>query len=921
MCFSFVSEEQQYNLQRSFRFQAVEQQINKENIPVDVNVNQKVSSPRVLSPRSSVDTVILPEKIKIPTERESRRSLEFTEKESESESISSSQSSKGVVDIPSSISSKHSSSISRKPTGKDTSVVSSVKSHADKKEVNKSEKSSIKVGDGVGVASSKQFNREDSVDEVSDISIGKDQSEISNTNTQNKPATDLSIAEELTSRTAQESSKNKSIDRIYDDDFFESSVSSKSSTSTLKHHASSSKGSLPLQSAATKLPSEPSSHLPPEVSNKDNELSATHNVRSSVEYSNQFDNESTSLDKTQSSSIAELLAHTEKSDKSDTSEEATKSRVKTPPQEDAIKSMSDSSSKTSLRSISSSKTTPQDDFTKSNVNSALGFRLNDRVEVEGSLMGTIRYLGKTSFSPVLVAGIELDEPMGTNNGTFHDRQYFQCAQDHGFFTTIERLQLFNNEKSNRTENVLKQKSSSTTIEEVDESLDAVSLKEDLPLSENLEVEDPANVQSSSSTNDVINLNKHNEQLQLSDSELPFQNSKSAESSFADSISVEIPSPAKLDSHKLAENISDSILESIVVDSFQALISASTPKVSREVEENQDLKELSISSDNDHVSSTREQPSGNVDGVTKSLLNKAISLMIDVGREKERKLSTDDKKKSFLSLIVTEDDDDDDDEDVYSDNENENENKENEDLLSQKINQLKNVHDQLDMLLGDDDDDDVIESISAEQSSAREREEEQPLFIPLNDKDTKAIVSLALQEINEQNLSIDQLERLIVPDCILALQTAGELDEPSTMLYKTLIFDLTLQLYCELKEFKELQSKPREPWLKRTRKTFSKFTRKALLDEKNEFQEMVTEHVCGCVGLQTGRPSLTELKRKLPLNLEKKDYVDAILVDELRQEEGQWVNYDEDELRVKFQLADNILESLLEETVDIINKVL
>lgn len=783
----------------------------------------------------------------------------------------------------------------------------------EKKEVNKSEKSFIKAEDGIDVASLKPFNREDSVDEVSDISIGKDQSETSSNN-QTKPVTDLSIAEELTSRTVHESSKNKSIDGIYDDDFFESSISSKSSTSTLTHHTESSEDRSRVQSVTPKIStSEPTSHLPTHLSNKDNEISATPNVDSSIKYSNQFNSLSSSSDKTESSSIADILPHTEKNEKSTVqseksidNEETTKSKIKTSSQE--LKS--EDSSKISSRSISSSKTPPQDDFTKSNLNSALGFRLNDRVEVEGSLKGTIRYLGKTSFSPVLVAGIELDEPMGTNDGTFHDRKYFECTQDHGFFTTIERLQLFNNEKSNA--DVIKEASSSTTIEEVDESLDAVSLKNDevdIPLSNKLE--DP--IDPSSSFGDTIK-NKQNKELS------PYtelQNSKSsAESSFADSISVEIPSPAKLDSHKLAENIADSLLQSIVSDSFQVLISASMPKHSNEIEENR-VPEIPSSSHN-NASSTEQEPI--VDNVTKSLLNNAISLMIDVGRAKERKLSTDnDEKNSFLSLIVPEDED----EDVYSDNENENENKENEDLLSQKINQLKNVHDQLDMLLGDADDDDDIESVSKKQSSSleREEEEEEPLFIPLNDIDTKAIVSLALKEINEENRSINQLERLIVPDCILALQTTGELDEPSTMLYKTLIFDLTLQLYCELKEFKELQSKSREPWLKRTRKTFSKFTRKALLDEKNEFHEMVSEHVCACIGLQTGRPSLTELKRKLPLNLEKKDYVDAILVEELRQEEGQWVNYDEDELKVKFQLADNILESLLEETVEIINKIL
>lgn len=40
------------------------------------------------------------------------------------------------------------------------------------------------------------------------------------------------------------------------------------------------------------------------------------------------------------------------------------------------------------------------------------------------------------------------------------------------------------------------------------------------------------------------------------------------------------------------------------------------------------------------------------------------------------------------------------------------------------------------------------------------------------------------------------------------------------------------------------------------------------------------------------------------------------VQELHEEESQWVNYDKDELFVKMQLADGIFDTLLKDTVDI-----
>lgn len=44
------------------------------------------------------------------------------------------------------------------------------------------------------------------------------------------------------------------------------------------------------------------------------------------------------------------------------------------------------------------------------------------------------------------------------------------------------------------------------------------------------------------------------------------------------------------------------------------------------------------------------------------------------------------------------------------------------------------------------------------------------------------------------------------------------------------------------------------------------------------------------------------------------------VQELHEEEAQWVNYDEDELFVKMQLADSIFDSLLKDTVNVLTLI-
>jgi len=474
------------------------------------------------------------------------------------------------------------------------------------------------------------------------------------------------------------------------------------------------------------------------------------------------------------------------------------------------------------------------------------------------------------------------------------------------------------------------------------------------------VDEHKNHSSSSASSSTISEHISEKTINKSENDVLSNNNKSDDSISVDD-EVEVPSPRKVDVDGLTDRITDGILKSIVVESLQNLFKdvdtttttiidndgipspsdkpedVSAKSVSIEQDVSSPQQRDSVSSPGVAIETTPVVVPNAVNNVTKNLLNDAISVMLGVARDKNEKLSEDveqlqqqqtqnkkdSRKLDFLSLIVPDPDDPDTDSDANDDDDDND--KENDHLLSEKINQFKNVHDQLDMLLGDndDEDDEVINSVGIETSkSALSLREEEPLRIPLNDSDTRAIVSLALQEISGgRDLPVDQLERLIVPDSILALETYGEVDEPSTMLYKTLIFDLTLQLYCESKEFRQLQAKPRPSWLKRPRKTFSKFTRQVHLEEVQTFPDLVSDHVCSCIGLQSGRPSLVQLKRKLPLNLEKKDYVDAVLVDELRQEEGQWVNYDEDELRVKFQLADNILESLLEETVEILNKTL
>jgi len=47
---------------------------------------------------------------------------------------------------------------------------------------------------------------------------------------------------------------------------------------------------------------------------------------------------------------------------------------------------------------------------------ACRFKVGDRVLVSGSRLGTLRFLNMTKFAGGLWAGVELDDPVGKNDG-------------------------------------------------------------------------------------------------------------------------------------------------------------------------------------------------------------------------------------------------------------------------------------------------------------------------------------------------------------------------------------------------------------------------------------------------------------------------------------------------------------------------
>ncbi|CAH8599405.1 unnamed protein product [Heterobilharzia americana] len=74
------------------------------------------------------------------------------------------------------------------------------------------------------------------------------------------------------------------------------------------------------------------------------------------------------------------------------------------------------------------------------INQKHQFHLGDRVLVAGQRRGVLRFIGETQFAPGIWYGVELEQPVGKNNGSIHGVRYFDCPIGHGIFAPINRIQ-------------------------------------------------------------------------------------------------------------------------------------------------------------------------------------------------------------------------------------------------------------------------------------------------------------------------------------------------------------------------------------------------------------------------------------------------------------------------------------------------
>ncbi|GFY67396.1 centrosome-associated protein 350 [Trichonephila inaurata madagascariensis] len=145
-----------------------------------------------------------------------------------------------------------------------------------------------------------------------------------------------------------------------------------------------------------------------------------------------------------------------------------------------------------------------------------------------------------------------------------------------------------------------------------------------------------------------------------------------------------------------------------------------------------------------------------------------------------------------------------------------------------------------------------------------------------------------------------------------------LTTPSQVTFLDLIFDVTKEI--SLDTFSEINETP-APWLIPRKLT----PKPKFPTDKNKLITSIQKKVEEALKLLPTE-SFAEQRRKRPtwstmkLGRKKRDFVDTILISEIKEEEPDWINYDQDEVSVKFQIADSIFDLLVDDTINLVKNL-
>lgn len=129
-------------------------------------------------------------------------------------------------------------------------------------------------------------------------------------------------------------------------------------------------------------------------------------------------------------------------------------------------------------------------------------------------------------------------------------------------------------------------------------------------------------------------------------------------------------------------------------------------------------------------------------------------------------------------------------------------------------------------------------------------------------------------------------------------------------YKRFLFDLTVEIARD--KLKESKTTNCLPWEEPSRQRMPKPKPK-----RDELAKSIDDQIRVLFGYKSKinkEKSIIQWSRK-----KRTDFVDDLLIQELQEEENQWINYEQDELMIKNEITENLLDDLIGDTAESLKK--
>ncbi|XP_049724340.1 centrosome-associated protein 350 isoform X2 [Elephas maximus indicus] len=612
----------------------------------------------------------------------------------------------------------------------------------------------------------------------------------------------------------------------------------------------------------------------------------------------------------------------------------------------------------------------------------LDFHIGDRVLIGNVQPGTLRFKGVTSFAKGFWAGVELDKPEGNNNGTYNGIVYFVCKEKHGIFAPPQKIShipenfddyidvnededSYSDEQYHQYYN---QQQKDTEGPKFDREKDTIEYFYEKSLFNMHDIEASVDRSLKIETDNIQDisgaLEAHVHQQSSVDSLISSKENKDCISGATEEVSIAVEDDT-LD-NTFSEELKKQPQFTEEEENLYSEVSEklSTPLLDLLTREKKQLESQLRSSLNEEQKSKQQLETVSLltDSLLKVFVKDTVKQLQQLKRVRNEKIhlsnqellddeqlkvppqglfqNLEEQSSSVPSCFLRSELEDEKEEisspDMCPRPESPVFGASGQEELAKRLAELEISREFLSVL--DDQDwfdedfglssshkvqknkvEETIVPLMAESKRPPQKPCETLLAVPHTAEEVEVLVHDAAEELWKWKELGHDLHSISIPTKLLGCASKGQdIESTSKRVYKQAVFDLTKEIFEEI--FAEDPNLNQPIWMKPCRINSSYFRRVKNPNDLDEIKNFIATEVLKLFSLKKESNHKTDWQKMMKFGRKKRDRVDHILVQELHEEEAQWVNYDEDELCVKMQLADGIFETLIRDTIDVLNQI-